>query len=104
MYQEYYKRIQEYLTNLKTDVTFDELLEEIRLTENDYIIAVQTSLKAEKVFLERRPIESRINPYMKGLLDVWKANHEVCVGRLCLRNVHSVVYQQKYKRNESVDG
>ena len=77
VYQEYYKRIQEYLTNLETDITFDEFLQEIKLTEDDYIIAVQTSLKRERIFLERRPIESRINPYMKGLLDVWKANHDI---------------------------
>ena len=77
VYQEYYKRIQEYLTNLETDITFDEFLEEVKLTEDDYIIAVQTSLKTERIFLERRPIESRINPYMKGLLDVWKANHDI---------------------------
>ena len=47
------------------------------MTEEDYIIAVQKSLKTERIFFERRPIESRINPYMKDLLDVWKANHDI---------------------------
>ena len=40
-------------------------------------MAVQTSVKTENIFLARKPIESRINPYMTNLLDVWKANHGI---------------------------
>ena len=77
IYEEYYKTIQDYLCKLEKDITFDEFLKEIGLTEDDYIKAVQTSVKAEKVFLKRKPIENRINPYMKDLLGVWKANHDI---------------------------
>ena len=52
-------------------------MNEIGLSENDYMKAVQTSIKTEKVFLKRKPIENRINPYMKDLLGVWKANHDI---------------------------
>ena len=77
VYRDHYKRIQKYLTNLETDICFDKFLEDVKLTEEEYIMAVQTSLKTERIFLERKPIESRINPYMKDLLDVWKANHDI---------------------------
>ena len=77
VYEDYYKRIQEHLINLERDITFDEFLEELGLSEDDYIMALQTSLKTEKVFLKRRPLENRINPYMKDLLGVWKANHDI---------------------------
>ena len=77
IYEEYYKTIQDYLCKLEKDITFDDFLKEIRLNENDYMKAVQTSVKTQKVFPKRKPIENRINPYMKDLLDVWKANHDV---------------------------
>ena len=31
----------------------------------------------QKGFSERKPIECRVNPYMKDLLGVWKANHDI---------------------------
>ena len=77
IYEGYYKQIQEHLIKLETDITFDEFLEELGLSEDDYIMALQTSLKTEKIFLKRRPLENRINPYMKDLLGVWKANHDI---------------------------
>ena len=77
VYEKHYARVQEYLTNIATDVTFDEFLSEVKLTEDDYIKAVQTSVKSEKIFLKRKPVENRINPYMKDLLGIWKANHDI---------------------------
>ena len=77
VYEEYYDTIQDQLNKLETDVTFEEFLENIGLSKEDYMMAVQTSVKSEKVFLKRKPIESRVNPYMKDLLGVWKANHDV---------------------------
>ena len=77
IYEEHYKTVQEILNNLEQDISFDEFLEKVRITEADYMKAVQTSVKTEKIFLKRRPIECRINPYMKDLLGVWKANHDI---------------------------
>ena len=77
VYQNYYTKIQEHLTNLETDITFDEFLQEVGLSEDEYMKAIQTSLKTEKIFLKRRPFESRINPYMRDLIGVWKANHDI---------------------------
>ena len=77
VYEEYYKTVQEHLCKLEKDITFDEFLHEVGLSEDDYMKAVQSSIKTEKVFLKRKPVESRINPYMKDLLGVWKANHDI---------------------------
>ena len=77
VYEGYYSAVQEHLNTLERDISFDDFLKELDLNEDEYIKAVQTSIKTEKVFLKRAPIENRINPYMKYLLSVWKANHDV---------------------------
>ena len=41
---------------------FDHFLEELGLSDEDYMKAVQSSVKVQKVFLKRKPIENRINP------------------------------------------
>ena len=70
-------RIQEHLNTLERDVSFEDFLKELDLSEDEYVKAVQTSVKTEKIFLKRKAVENRINPYMKDLLGVWKANHDV---------------------------
>ena len=77
VYEKYYCTVQENLNSLKQDITFDEFLEQVGLSEDEYIKAVQTSVQSEKIFLKRKPIECRINPYMRDLLGVWKANHDI---------------------------
>ena len=77
VYQNHFTKIQEHLANLDTDITFDKFLEEVGISEDDYMKAIQTSLRTEKIFLKRKPFESRINPYMKDLIGVWKANHDI---------------------------
>jgi hypothetical protein len=46
------------------------------MTEEDYIKCVRISLSGAKVFLQRKPYEVRVNPYMKVVLPAWKANHD----------------------------
>ena len=70
VYENYYKTVQKILRDLDEDITFDEFLTKIGLNEDDYIKAVQTSIKSEKIFLKQEPNENRINPYMKNLLRV----------------------------------
>jgi hypothetical protein len=47
------------------------------MTEEDYIKCVRSSLSGAKVFLQRKPYEVRVNPYMKVVLPAWKANHDL---------------------------
>ena len=76
-YEGYYTSVQNYLRTLERDISFDEFLSETGLNEDTYMKAVQTSIKSEKVFLKRKPFENRVNPYIKGMLNIWKANHDV---------------------------
>ena len=77
IYEEHFKTIQKHLQKDVDYQTFDDFLHNIELSESDYIKAVQTSIKSEKVFLKREPNENRINPYIKGMLNVWKGNHDI---------------------------
>ena len=74
-----YNIISETLNEMKDgeDITFTELLLKLSMTEVDYITAIRSSLKQDKIFLKREPSEIRINPYMKNLLGAWKANHDI---------------------------
>ena len=76
-YERHFKSIQTTLNELQQDLTFDEFLEKVDLSEDDYFKAIQTSVKAPKVFLKRKPVECRINPYMKNFIGTWKANHDI---------------------------
>ena len=76
-YESHFKSVQRALNELQENLTYDEFLEKVNLSEKDYIRAVQTSVKTPKIFLKRKPMESRINPYMKDLMGTWKANHDI---------------------------
>jgi hypothetical protein len=49
----------------------------IEITEEDYIKVILSTLNGPKVFLERKPSEICVNPYMKVVLSAWKANHDL---------------------------
>ena len=78
-----YKEIQEKINSLHEldnieDLTFEEFLSDIlHMTEEDYIKCVRSSLSGAKVFLQRKPYEVCVNPYMKVVLPAWKANHDL---------------------------
>ena len=77
IHEDHYNTVQEHLNKVEQDETFDEFLDNIGLNEDDYLKALQTSVTTEKVFLKRKPIECKVNPYMKDLLGIWKANHDI---------------------------
>ena len=78
-----YKEIQEKINSLHEldnieDLTFEEFLSDIlHMTEEDYIKCVRSSLSGANVFLQRKPYEVRVNPYMKVVLPAWKTNHDL---------------------------
>lgn len=79
MYKDIQKKIDDLLTIENVEnMTFDEFLAEVlEMNEEEYIKIIRSSLSGPKVFLERRPCEVRINPYMKVVLSAWKANHDL---------------------------
>ena len=56
------------------DVSFAEFLETVaKMTFEDYIKCIRSSLNAPKVFLKRAPNEMRINLFNRKILLAWKA-------------------------------
>ena len=65
-----WKLIQKHLNDLKEgdDITFTQLLVNLKMTEQNYMLAVRSSLKAPTVFLRRQPNELRITNYNSACL------------------------------------
>ena len=59
------------------DMSLEELFSDLKCSEEQYIMAIRSTLKEKKIFLKRSCNEIRINPYMKNLLGAWKANHDI---------------------------
>ena len=76
---ETWKTIKKQLNDLKEGecMTFEELLLKLKVTENDYHLAVRSSLNAPTVFLKRKPNELRINNYNPACLKAWRANMDI---------------------------
>ena len=64
--------------NKDNDVSFAEFLEtEAKMTFEDYIKCIRSSLNAPKVFLKRAPNEMRVNLFNVKILLAWKANLDI---------------------------
>jgi hypothetical protein len=63
--KELWKDIKNKLNDLKEgeDITFDQLLEELDVSEHEYVLAVRSSINCPTIFLKRSPNELRINNY-----------------------------------------
>jgi hypothetical protein len=74
-----WKFIKKRLNDMKEgdDITFDQLLVNLELTEQNYLLAVRSSLKAPTIFLRRKPNELRVNNYNPACLSAWRANMDI---------------------------
>ena len=64
--------------NKDNDVSFAEFLETVaKMTLEDYIKCIRSSLNAPKVFLKRAPNEMRVNLFNGKILLAWKANLDI---------------------------
>lgn len=59
------------------DISFDELLLALKVTEENYLLAVRSSLNVARVFLRRSPNELRIDNYNPACLRSWRANMDI---------------------------
>ena len=78
-HKETWKIVQKDLNDMKEgeDITFDQLLVNLKLAEQDYLLAIRSSPKAPTVFLKRKPNELRINNYNAACLSAWRANMDI---------------------------
>jgi len=76
-----YANIQEKLTSMgrsfKENINFQEFLQSLSLTNEEYILAVRSSIRRATVFLRRETSEIFINNYNKKLLIAWRANMDI---------------------------
>lgn len=59
------------------DITFDNLLVVLSITESDYILVIRSSINIATVFLKRSSNELRINNYIPACLSAWRANMDI---------------------------
>lgn len=76
-YRKMYDEVQKKLNDMKNDccLSYKELLETVlKISEEDYIKCIRSSLRGPKVFLKRNPCNMRVNSYNSVVLYAWKAN------------------------------
>uniref|UniRef100_A0A8D8UR91 ATP-dependent DNA helicase n=1 Tax=Cacopsylla melanoneura TaxID=428564 RepID=A0A8D8UR91_9HEMI len=59
------------------DRSFEYVLEKLEMNEDDYILAIRSSLKQVRVFLKRGTQEVGINGYNKDILCLFEANMDI---------------------------
>lgn len=73
-----WKSIQNYLNDLKgVDITFAQLLINLKITKENYMLAVRSALNASTIFLKREPNELKINNYNPACHAAWRANMDI---------------------------
>ena len=80
MHKDNWKSIRKYLDDMKEgeDITFDQLLLNLNITVENYLLGISSSLNtATAVFLKRNPNELRINNYNPACLSAWRANMDI---------------------------
>ena len=59
------------------EITFDQLLINLNVTEQNYYLAIRSELNSPTVFLKRNPNELRVNNYNSACLSAWRANMDI---------------------------
>lgn len=64
------EKIKLVLDNMKFggDITFEDFLKKLQLTQESYVLAIRYTLKRDTLFLKRSPSEIRTNSYNTHLL------------------------------------
>ncbi|KAJ8048298.1 ATP-dependent DNA helicase PIF1 [Holothuria leucospilota] len=100
-----YQKVSKLLSDMKDGQNFshEEFLNQLNLTQSQYIMCLQTSINTPTIFLKRSPKEIRTNPYMKSLLDTYGANHDIqFVTDPYACAVYIVAYMSKSQRGMSL--
>ena len=78
-HKDMWKDISKHLNDLKEgeEITFDQLLINLNVTEQNYYLAVRSGLNSPTIFLKRNPNELRVNNYNSACLSAWRANMDI---------------------------
>ena len=69
-----WKSINKHLNDTKEG---DQLLTNLSITEQNYYLAIRSSLHSPTTFLKRNPNELRVNNYSSACLSAWRANMDI---------------------------
>ena len=74
-----WKNISKHLNDIKEgeDISLDQLLTNLSIIEQNYYLAIQSSLHSPSIFLKRNPNELRVNNYNSACLSAWRANMDI---------------------------
>ena len=100
-----YERLMTLINSQKDglNMSFAELLLKLDLDESQYIRCIRSSINSPTIVLKREPCDIRVNPYMKNLLSIYGANHDiqyVLDPYACA--VYIVAYMSKSQRGMSI--
>lgn len=71
-------KIQNLLNNDAASIaSFDEMLQILGCTDAEYIEAIRSQLKSNKIFVKRHPKDCRINQYSAKILQLMKSNMDI---------------------------
>ena len=75
-----YKKINKFIQKNYQEKQFkslEQIITELDISYEMYILAVRSTIKKRKIFLKHKLEEICINNYMKDLVHVWNANHDI---------------------------
>ena len=61
----------------KEFIDFNQMLEQLNMSYEIYILALRSTIKKRRIFLKRSLRDIFTNNYMTHLIHVWKANHDI---------------------------
>ena len=78
-YKETWSNIKKKLNDLKEgeNINFNQFLVHFNVSEENYLLAVRSSLNTPTIFFKRNPNELRINNYNPACLLAWRANMDI---------------------------
>ena len=83
LFNKNFKRLTEFINQKKyphgdeCQWSFDDFLIQLKMSEDDYVAALRSSVKKPTIFLERLPSELRTNAYNPFILFMWNANMDL---------------------------
>jgi exonuclease III len=79
MHKSNYLSIQNVLSSLKKGemLTHQEFLDKCHLNNEEYLLAIRSSIDKSKVFLKRSVLDVRTNNYNPDVLNIWRANTDI---------------------------
>lgn len=75
-----YEEIKKYMNDLfknPREVAFEVILEDLKLTKEQYILAIRSTLKTSKPFLKRKSTEVSVNYYNSDILRLFESNMDI---------------------------